>query len=475
MTEEQSPVVSQKQTKLANYEQKKIIWSRLGYYPSPEQERIHRDPCRQILVAGGWQAGKSFSAAKEVIAQAFFSDLIWLVGPDYDQCIAEWNYIKADALALGLVEPENISDPTKGAKVMTLTFGSPDMTCEIRTKTANDPVTLGSFAPNFILACEAAQMEYQAYINLRGRIAPRRGKLLLTGTFEAAGGWYNRLFDTWSDIEDQDIEGHAYSLPSWSNRNLYPLGREDPEILALERQLDEDEFKEKIAGEPALAKIMVFPTFDAKIHVGEQYDYNPSYPVKIAVDPGHQHAYSVLFIQEYDIEPYGRSVVVFDELYEFGQKSDEMIDKAMAKPYWSQVTGGVIDVSAHQHLGQDSNYETWLNRTGLKLDSRKIPVVDGIDRHRTYLINPATKLPRLFHHPRCQGIISEYGKYRYRRQKDDMPVREEPIDRHNDSLKALSYYLVINHGYTDVIYRSREPLCYRKHVSSYSRMAGRIA
>jgi len=70
-------------------------------------------------------------------------------------------------------------------------------------------------------------------------------------------------------------------------------------------------------------------------------------------------------------------------------------------------------------------------------------------RHRTFLKDPQTGKPRLFHDPKCKHTIEEYSLYRYREIKEGRPIREKPIDACNHSLKAIAYGLVANFGFVN--------------------------
>lgn len=81
--------------------------------------------------------------------------------------------------------------------------------------------------------------------------------------------------------------------------------------------------------------------------------------------------------------------------------------------------------------------------------TQKIGIIDGLLRLRTFLKDPTTGEPRLFHHPRCKGTIAEYSKYVRRVESVHSSATELPVDRFNDALKALSYGLVANFGYVE--------------------------
>jgi len=96
-----------------------------------------------------------------------------------------------------------------------------------------------------------------------------------------------------------------------------------------------------------------------------------------------------------------------------------------------------------------------------------VPIVDGILRLRTFLQRPGDKMPRIYFDPKCSSTIDEFGKHKYRLQKDNRPIREEPIDRDNHGLKSIIYWLVVNFDFVDrsnprqeefpQLYRSPQP------------------
>jgi len=83
---------------------KELIFSKIGYIPTPDQEAIHRDDHRIKEIAGGERGGKSTTASKELISQHWLGDLYWLVGADYDLCRPEFAYLLDDFTKLGIVK-----------------------------------------------------------------------------------------------------------------------------------------------------------------------------------------------------------------------------------------------------------------------------------------------------------------------------------------------------------------------------------
>jgi len=159
------------------------------------------------------------------------------------------------------------------------------------------------------------------------------------------------------------------------------------------------------------------------------------------IDPGYQGAYAVLAMQIA-----GEVVRQIDEVYARGIVVPDIIRECKARPWWRRVRGGVIDIAGAQHQGMESHVEAWHRLAGLGLRYQPVGIADGILRHRTFLADPATGQPRLFHDPRCVNTIREYGLYRYMEVKENRPEREEPIDANNHAMKAIAYGLVANFG-----------------------------
>src|SRR5438445_7359063 len=79
-----------------SYGQKSLIWSRCssptagisakkgGYKPIHGFRLAHQADSRGVGISGGWRVGKSLGLAMEALAWLPFSQLIWLVGKDYD-------------------------------------------------------------------------------------------------------------------------------------------------------------------------------------------------------------------------------------------------------------------------------------------------------------------------------------------------------------------------------------------------------
>ena len=422
------------------------LYDKVGFEPTAEQRRILDSPYRFTLVAGGEQAGKSLMASKYLLsrfAETEGKGLFWLVAADYERTRAEFEYLTEDFARLGLLkEASKRVDPGH----LVLADGT-----RIETKSAKDPRTLAMRAPDGILGCEASQLDLETFYRLRGRCAPKRGWMFLSGTFEGSLGWYPQMFTAWANGADKD--SRAYSLPSYTNVHLYPGGATDPEILKLRDFSSDDFYMERIEGKPSPPQGLVFPEFRPDAHIAD-VEYEKDVPVHLWMDPGYAGAYAIEVIQVK-----GDQIQVIDEIYEQGLVTDDMIDIATGRPWWPDVHFGVIDVGGTQHQAMASPAEMWLSQSGLYLSSQKVRINEGTERLKGWLkIDSKTHASRLVIAPHCHGILSEFGvvpspfdgqtrAYRWKTDREGNIVGDVPEDKNNHGVKAIIYGLVDRFGY----------------------------
>ena len=424
-----------------------VLYEKVNFTPTELQKAILGSKKRFTLVAGGEQAGKSMVASKYLLARFLdtgSSGLFWLVAADYERTRAEFEYLVEDFANLGLLkEASKRVDPGR----IILGDGT-----RIETKSAKDPRTLAMRAPDGIVGCEASQLDLETFNRLRGRCAPKRGWMFLSGTFEGSLGWYPQMYQAWQHSSSKDEQ--SFSLPSYSNEHLYPGGRQDPEILALEKASSDDFFMERIEGIPSPPQGMVFTEIRPDIHV-QDIEYVPDQPVHIWIDPGYAEAYACEIVQIINDQ-----VRVIDEIYERDLVTDDMIDIAQSRPWWRDARYGVIDVAGFQHQAMAAPAERWMERTGIYFDSQKIRINDGTERLKSFLkTDPVDQRePRIVFNPKCEGILSEFGvmpnpfdgqsrAYRWKMDRDGNIVGETPQDQYNHGVKAIIYGLINRFGY----------------------------
>jgi len=426
--------------------ERQILWDLMGYVPLPAARAIHLDPHRLKLIAGGERGSKSYTTGLEVASWAWAlpkGGLIWIVADTYELARNEWRYCYEALMKTGAVDLSRVSMPAVGAWTMYTRVGT-----EISTRSAHDALTLAGRAPDGIVIVEAAQCSREVFLRCRGRVAQQRGPLWLSGTFERAyltGEWYMELYQKW--ITDNEDDARAWSMPTWDNAYLYPGGRDDPEIRALEALYPPDLFQERFGALPCPPSNRVFRLFDPTKHVSLDAEFDPSRPVQVWIDPGWAFAYAVLAIQRAPGTD-GDNVNVIDEVYLAGHTAQQVIEIAKARDWWPKVNAAIMDVAGKQHQGAESQEEIWRAATGLPIVMNQVSIPDGIVRHQSYLMDDANLgRPKLLHHPRCENAIREYWRYRYAEDSANRVATEVPIDRDNHALKAIAYGLVANFGH----------------------------
>jgi len=281
--------------------------------------------------------------------------------------------------------------------------------------------------------------------------------LIVHNTFESSLGWYPNLFTRWQAPNKE--EAVSFSLPTWTNLAVYPGGRQDPEILALEMSDSPERFKERYGGIPCPPQGTVFNEFQPSIHVGQggEFEFDPAFPTYTWVDPGYAHPYAVEVAQKK-----GDTIYIVDEIYEKGLVTSDIITVVAQRQWFPAVqkTGGAIDIAARQHQSMPAPAEIWLKEGHIYLRSQKIRIQDGIERFKSVLkVNPLTNRPAFYVNSKCKGLISELGGcpnpfdgqtkvYRWRRDREGNIIGDVPDDKNNDGCKAVCYGLIDVLGYT---------------------------
>lgn len=439
----------------------RLCWALLGFSPNPLQAEPIRsfwDGCRFLLICGGERAGKSFTSVGAAVSvmgprEDGQSQLYWIVGPDYMQPRAEFTYFRQVFVGVGCISKESMPESHTQPWVLETDYG-----LRLETKTSSDIRKLASVPVDGIIMAEAAQQEYEVWLKCRGRVAQKRGWVILSGTLEKGLPWYGTMLRKWRGRNPDD--GKSYSLPSWSNTAVYPGGREDPEIKALERSTPHDLFMERYGAEPHTQHGLVIPEFDPTVHLRPlELQRDPAtkepYPVTLAMDPG-THTYAVLFIQKIGVYAH-----VLDAVYRKNAVAQEVIPECMANPLWRYVNkrdGNVIDIAGTQRHANKSQVEIWHDMAKVSLSSQFRHVETTIDVVR-FRLGRANTLgePLVYFSDRLPNpeplpdgsaahFISEFGLWKWPERAASMGVAKVPVDKANDGIKALGYWLLQHYG-----------------------------
>ena len=444
------------------------------------------DPYRDKGFFAGQRAGKSFDCALCIYVDLQWAkrrgqhNLIWtVVGPDYDQAQAEMEHLDWMLEKAGLAHtfrtPENAS--------WRITF--PDNDFLIWTRTSSQVNKLAGKAYRGAVVAEGAQHPEGLFQQLRGRIAENRGWIALNGTFEyEEGPHFGMLADEW---ETNNGPGAAYFCPSWENLAVFPGGRNDPEILRNERDMAPEEFMERYGGRPRQSSHLVMKYADRRHHVRSRFpdpsdfERNTSFdrdaPVVLWIDPGRAHATAVAAVQ-FDMN----MCWIIDAVYRWGRTVPMIIEECARKPWAQNVHQLIFDPSSRQKRTEhadsvkDQWSKMWPDRVGgyPQIILPTVPLSEGYDVHHRALLNswPQDEAnarfnrdqairpelitnpfgPRLYIDPKAAPILfggtvdgkpyaGEYKNHKNRVDRGGTIVKNEPVDTHNDMIKAINYGL----------------------------------
>lgn len=435
---------------------RRLIWQIDGFEPTEMQAQYIFDNVRFKMVAGGVRAGKSQSPPR---ACDWFTcidgGLIWIIGPDYYQARSEFDYLISPYLEAGFIQPKNVSKPKEGSWTAKIDGGA-----LVETKSADNIVKIAGHAPDMMLVTEVGQHDADIVDKAQERALEKYAPVIFSGTFENAYTWYADTWDRWQGgIETypgSEIVGFkSYSLPTWSNTFIFPLGQDDPRFIEMAENTPPGVYEERIEAIPFMPQGLVFRNdYHPDTHIGDFW-YNPNLPLELAIDPA-LHTYAVEFVQ-WD----GPDVYVVDEIYRhecITPGPGGMLELFKKHPLAEKVQGGVIDVAGKQQHANYSVVTLWKKGTGLTLRSSHTKIDTGINAMKLRLqTSPVSGVPRLMFSNRLSkqrdtrgragGILSEMQLYTWGKNFTASGTQKRsPVDANNDAIKALSYWLVDRYG-----------------------------
>lgn len=436
---------------------KDVVWAAMEFAPFPEQREaldwFHQSDSPFLLLCGGEGAGKSLTSAGSALPCMGAPGEYWVVGPDYLQARPEFLYMYEAIKRLDLLDGEpSMPQSPNSAWSMKTKWGA-----EIRTRTSSDITKLASFKVKGSIMAEANQQVYEAWLKLLGRSMRNEGEpgfVVLSGTLEQGLPWYEDLLERWKG--PNPLGARSFSLPSWSNRILYPLGRNDPKMKMLESETPEDLFMERYGAVPRTTWNAVLPEFDMKTHVKPLKPVE-NVPVELAVDPA-KHTYVVLFVQTI-----GQVTHVLDRVYAKKKIVHDVIPLVKENPLFALVdrrNAGAIDFAGNQEAGNKSQVQLWQEMAGCSFAFRYIPLETTIDILRYRLgSNNSISGPLVYFDSKMTNqrgpdgsaydVLAEPKLWKWRERGPNQNTLRKPVDAHNDAMKALAYYCVHKFGLTE--------------------------
>jgi len=258
-------------------------FTKIGYHPHAPQMLYHDSLARFRIPCCGRRFGKSTMAARDLEPKLFQPNKrFWIVGPTYDLGEKEFRVIWND-----LIVGQKFGRNKKVKKAYNKKQG--DMYIEfpwqtrLEVRSADHPDNLVGEALDWVIMSEAAKQKKETWERMiRPALADKRGGADFPTTPEG----FNWLYDLWQNGPNPEEPFYeSWTFPSWANTAVYPGGRNDPEILDLERNTVTEWFMQEIGAEFSAFVGKIYGEFRELIHV-KPTPYDPSLPNYIAFDWG---------------------------------------------------------------------------------------------------------------------------------------------------------------------------------------------
>lgn len=362
----------------------------------------------------------------------------WIVGPQYMHAEKEFRIIYDSLRKLG-VDRDSIKflNNVESGNMHIKTNWGFDLQC----RSAAHPETLVGEGLNFVVMAEAGLHRRRTWQFVRPALSDRRGWALFTGVPEgkSENSLLYALYQRGQSSRDIDRAYRSWRMPSWTNTVVFPGGRNDPEILDSEADLTIDEFDRQYGADFTEKVGAVMKEWSDEIHLGD-FDYEPSWPLFMAVDYGFTNPFVVLWIQ---MNPHNSDIRVIGERRWYEKDTDEVADDILNDyPGFVKACRRIYPDPA-----EPDDTRTLMRR--LRISS--MPGTGGEIKIRLALIRKFLKLPKgvdegvpkLMVDRSCKELAWEMREgYRWPEHKSEIRNNpENPVDKNNHGVEALGRFM----------------------------------
>ena len=423
---------------------KAALFEVLGYKPSLPACRFHASTARFKVFSGGARAGKSLAGAREFCPLIMSPGMnLWIVGPEYEQCVKEFEYILGATVEHPVIGPalaphvaRVCNRPHGGDMEIRLDFGKEGKSF-VKVKTAQRMQSLLSEELDAVMIVEASEIPERAWSRmLKMRLATRHGMAIFPSS-PSGMGWVAKLYQRGMDGEPEHFAVNADS-------RMNPTQDLD-EIALLASDLTDEDWNEQIEGRPMPRHGLVFSDFSRTVHVDSwQADWpKPSWRRGRAVDFGYSDPAVILWVAQDE----DRRFYVYREWYQTKRLVSDMVREI------GRVEGRDVEMSAQGRAvlrGKARNDQvSWytvtdwdaagraeLGAAGIPVRMANKDIMEGIRSVARNLRRQGDGKPRLYIHPSCRELIRELGTYQWDGSRD------QPEKGQSDhAIDALRYYI----------------------------------
>lgn len=436
--------------------QKERLFKAINYDPHPGQKQFHESRARFRCATCGRRYGKSTMAARDAEPELFLPNkMFWIVGPTYDLGEKEFRVIWNDLIiGQGLGKDKRIKKGyNKRSGVMFIEF---PWNTRIEVRSADHPENLVGESLDGVILSEAAKHRHDTWERfIRPALADKRG----WATFCTTPEGHNWLYDVYRYGQDPSMTQWAsWRMPSWENTAVFPLGRQDPEILMIEKTTSPEWFAQEYGAEFTAFVGKIFTEFDEVKHIID-YTYNPNWPNYLFIDWGFVNALCILDVQVSPMD----DVYIWRETYVSGERLEQVLEYFKEGSGYSNGLGWPEDGHPEGYHINTAYGDSEDPEAVLTVNTKLCPCIAlpeakenwraGIELHKRFLKpyptgamddygEPVTK-PKLFVDRNCINTIKEYQNYKMKKPSTSgLDPREGPEKKSDHAMDAIRYGLM---------------------------------
>jgi phage terminase large subunit len=407
----------------------------IPYQPTKIQMQLHTDKHRFKVAVFGRRSGKSTFAINEAIRVCLEKPggKVWIITPTFNQ--AKDIYWRGGDMLNQYLLKEMYKKKNDSELLIEFNNGA-----ILQFKGADRPEVMRGSALDLIILDEVSEHRYaeETWLNiLLPALSDKQGSAVFIGTPKG----YNFFYDLYDSCKEGDPFWKAWRIPTWDSKAPWTvLQSGKDELKRLKLEMTEDAWMQEYGADFRKHTGLIFKEFDRATHV-KDFGVKDNVVIEAGMDFGWQNPTAVLLTYFDDDDTW----YIFDEYY---AKQRDYLDhagriKAMREKYRNglkYVMGDSEDPQAIQEYSKFGWYVTPVSKTE---DS----VLNGINKISERLkINPVTKKPRLFVHPRCENLIYELERYKWEEQKNyDSNEKDMPSKAYDHTIDALRY-VILHHN-----------------------------
>lgn len=420
------------------------VFEAIGYRPSLPACHFHASRARFKVFSGGARAGKSKAGAYEFVPLILTPGMnLWIVGPEYEQCVKEFEYVLGATIEHPVIGKafakyvERVGNrPHGGDMEIRMDFGDGRRSF-LKVKTAQRMQSLLSEELDAVMVVEASEIPERAWSRmLKMRLATRHGMAIFPSS-PSGMGWVAQLYQRGMDGEREHFAVNADS-------RMNPT-QDLNEIELLASDLSDEDWNEQIEGRPMPRHGLVFPDFRHEIHVASwQKDWpKPSWLRGRAIDFGYSDPACILWIAQDE----DKRFYVYREWYQTKRLVSDMIREIGRAEGWDVEMSGngrallrgrpkIETVRGYTVTDWDAAGRAELGMAGIPIRMADKDIMEGVRSLARSFRRQGDGRPRVYIHPSCVNLIRELQKYAWDGNKD------EPSKQQSDhAIDPLRYYV----------------------------------